>query len=115
MSHQHQQAIASLVRALHLVGLDDVTATKDEHGEGVVVAVRRPSFGLCTVTITVSDYWMYEGVSSYFVNMSHPSGDFICNMGTPHLEEALINLGGVLHRVGEIVLREREEREGVSA
>jgi hypothetical protein len=40
---------------------------------------------------------MYPNEVSYFVNVSHPNGNFMCQSGTKNVVTAAINVGKALH------------------
>lgn len=47
----------------------------------------------CTVTITVGDFWDHPDDANYFVNVSHPNGNFMNCPGTNRPMVAMFNLG----------------------
>jgi hypothetical protein len=51
----------------------------------------------CEIKVNVSEYWMFPNEVSYFVNVSHPNGNFMCQVGTNRPMRAAIDLGEALH------------------
>jgi hypothetical protein len=51
----------------------------------------------CTITIIVGNFWQFPGEVCYFVNVDHPNGNFMCQVGTNRPMRAAINVGTALH------------------
>lgn len=47
----------------------------------------------CEIKIIVDEFWMFPKEVCYFVNVSHPNGNFMCQTGTPNALSASINVG----------------------
>jgi hypothetical protein len=101
----HQDALRKLLAALALLGKpNDVeveVTTEGEYDADVCVKVGGH-------TIHVTHFHRYPGMSCYFVNWSG-GGDFCCCEGTPHLEVALVNLGGNMERSVNMQFRLKKE------
>jgi hypothetical protein len=69
------------------------SVVEDEHGDSNVIFMHNG----CEIKIIVSDYWMFPNEVSYFVNVSHPNGNFMCQVGTNRPMRAAIDLGEALH------------------
>ena len=87
-----QQALLTLLQNLAIIGhaADSIDVDKGDNME-IVVTLNNYSPG--KITIIVSEFWRYPGLSCYFVNYNHPNGDFSCNAGTPHIAQAMFNIG----------------------
>lgn len=51
----------------------------------------------CEITVTVGDFWAHPNKICYFVNVSHPNGNFMAQSGTPNEITAAINVGKAIH------------------
>jgi hypothetical protein len=92
-------AAQELIDAMNRIGLDiDVAISCDprypEFSDGVQVV--GTIAGTDGFSISVCEYWAHPGIPCYFVNWTHGKS-FVCNMGTPFIEKALFDIGGVVH------------------
>lgn len=51
----------------------------------------------CEITVTVGDFWAHPNEICYFVNVSHPNGNFMAQSGTNNAITAAINVGKAIH------------------
>lgn len=86
----HADAAEKMLDAIERLGLRHLVVVEQEEGD---ISLKFTHIPDAVVVIHVGDYWMYEGVSCYFVNYHHTSGAFICSAGTPFVEQALFDLG----------------------
>jgi hypothetical protein len=92
---QMQQALATLIRILALLGHSIETLDVAKNDDGIIVRLEK--YMPHKVTVTVTDFWRYPGLPCYFVNYSHcNNGDFAACVGTPHVEQVLFDLGQVV-------------------
>jgi len=104
------EALLKLIRNLSLVGfgeerlkiekLSEYQGRPNDREEYEVSVVDLPQGS--TVTVLVTDFWRYPGIPCYFVNFSHTDGNFMACMGTPHIEQALFDLGACMHMIPPI-------------
>jgi hypothetical protein len=76
-----------------LVATKSYTIVEDEHGDSNVIFEHNG----CEIKIIVSDYWMFPNEICYFVNVSHPNGNFMCQSGTNRVMRAAIDVGVAFH------------------
>lgn len=88
------QAANSFAQSLSIALEDKVIQTATiEDGEGQL----KFSHNGCTITVTVGDFWAQPGKICYFVNVSHPNGNFMAQSGTANEITAAINVGKAIH------------------
>jgi hypothetical protein len=86
-------ALHLLLRKLAIIGIDPETyeVVDDKENEGYAVNIDFPNGN--RIAVLVQEFWRYPGTECYFVNFRHTGGNFQCCMGTPHIEQALVNFG----------------------
>lgn len=51
----------------------------------------------CEIKTVVGEFWAHPNEICYFVNVSHPNGNFMLQPGTPNALTAAINIGKAIH------------------
>jgi hypothetical protein len=95
----YAKAAQDLIDAMSRIGLEvDVAICCDtryrQDSDGLQIA--GTIAGTDGFSISVCEYWAHPGIPCYFVNWSR-NGSFEYNMGTPFIEKALFDIGGVVH------------------
>jgi len=100
------QALLKLIEALQVIGIDqeNFNITQDEKTGDIEVSIKR--YPRAKLVIVITHYWRFPGVPCYFVNYNHECGAFSANEGTPHLLQAIFNLGNVMRYAGNIATKE---------
>ncbi len=95
----YAKAAQDLIDAMNRIELDidvaiccDIRYPVDQKSLQIVGSIA----GTDGFSISVCDYWAHPGIPCYFVNWQR-KGDFTCNMGTPFIEKALFDIGGIVH------------------
>lgn len=86
------QALLTLLQNLAIIG-HDADGIDVNKGENEEITVTLNNYGPAKIVIIISEFWRYPGLFCYFVNYNHPNGNFSCNMGTPHIAQAMFNIG----------------------
>jgi hypothetical protein len=85
----------SLVESMREAGvLEDREVSITNDSEEAVIEFKHNG---CTIDITVGEFWQFPGEVCYFVNVTHPNGNFMCQSGTNRVMRAAINVGTALH------------------
>ena len=94
------EALKTLLRSLSIIGIDSERVrvleeeTSSEEGNELEYLVQISTAPGSTVSVRITrSYWRYPGLPCYFANFSHTNGGFMANMGTPHIEQVLFDLG----------------------
>lgn len=105
------EALKNLLRSLSILGIDSerVGVKQDEESseDGTPFdpdyRVEIDTAPGSTITVKVTNrYWRYPGMTCYFVNFSHTNGNFMACQGTPHIEQAMFDLGACFHMIPPI-------------
>jgi len=88
--NNHKEAYNKLLNALMMLGIhmDEVYTEVEDNGLKVQI-----NMGGQYIDVHISNYWRYPDVSSYFVNLNKDPKNFICNPGTPFIEQAIYDIG----------------------
>lgn len=97
------EALKTLLRSLSIIGIDseriDMRSPTPEEIAGpysadeVLVFIRQLPEGSKIRILVTETYHRYPGLPCYFVNFNHANGNFMACQGTPHIEQALFDLG----------------------
>lgn len=100
------QALLKLIEALQVIGIDqeNFNITQDEKTGDIEVSIRR--YPRAKLVIVITHYWRFPGIPCYFVNYNHERGAFSACEGTPHLFQAIFDLGKVTNFAGDIAMKE---------
>lgn len=103
------EALKTLLRSLSIIGVDSerVNVLQEEltpeEGNDLEYLVEISTAPGSTITIRITDtYWRYLGLPCYFVNFAHVNGNFMACQGTPHIEQAMFDLGSCFHMIPAI-------------
>jgi hypothetical protein len=92
---------AQQVRKLHAVLENFEIARKSEGDEAIISFLHNG----CTIQVMVGESWLSLNMITYFVNVTHPNGNFMAQAGAVDVLETTLNLGVAIqfaHAYGDV-------------
>lgn len=98
-----QVALKTLENRIHDLFPDQITWAREEQGrKGSALMGIQIANG--TIEIHIAYYWARPEAVSYFVNVKHDEDGFVCNVGTPSQDRALLDVGAGIEFLNERTL-----------
>lgn len=94
----NSQALHTLIQKLAIIGYNLEDYRIEKNRDDLMIRFNNLPNGQ-VVEILIFEFWQTPSISSYFVNYNGNNGDLCYCAGTPHVEQALFNLGFVMSKM----------------